>query len=64
MERPVASASESRRRSIVCSVAGPLIGHLRRLADTLAAVIIFVLFAAFGHDLPLTINDPLFDLRD
>jgi putative oxidoreductase len=28
-----------------------------------AAVMLFVFFAAFGHDLPLTITDPLFDLR-
>ncbi len=29
-----------------------------------AALIIFVLFTVFGHDLALTITDPLFDLRD
>ena len=29
-----------------------------------AALIIFVLFAAFGHDLALTVTDPVFDLRD
>ncbi len=29
-----------------------------------AAVIIFVLFAAFGHDLALSVTDLLFDLRD
>jgi putative oxidoreductase len=29
-----------------------------------AAVITFVLFATFGHDLALTITDPVFDLRD
>lgn len=29
-----------------------------------AALIIFVLFATFGHDLALTVTDPVFDLRD
>ncbi len=29
-----------------------------------AAVIIFALFATFGHDLALTVTDPVFDLRD
>ncbi len=29
-----------------------------------AALIIFVLFAAFGHDMALTVTDPVFDLRD
>jgi putative oxidoreductase len=28
-----------------------------------AAIILFAFFASFGHDLPLTITDPLFDLR-
>jgi putative oxidoreductase len=28
-----------------------------------ACLIIFAFFASFGHDLPLTITDPLFDLR-
>jgi putative oxidoreductase len=28
-----------------------------------ACLIIFVFFSTFGHDLPLTMTDPLFDLR-
>jgi putative oxidoreductase len=28
-----------------------------------AALIVFVLFAVFGHDLALTVTDPVFDLR-
>ena len=28
-----------------------------------AALVLFVFFAAFGHDLPLTVTDPVFDLR-
>jgi hypothetical protein len=29
-----------------------------------ATVIIFVLYATFGHDLAFTVTDPAFDLRD
>jgi hypothetical protein len=28
-----------------------------------AALALFAFFGAFGHELPLTITDPLFDLR-
>lgn len=36
----------------------------RNLTFLGAALALFAFFAAFGHDLPLTITDPLFDLRE